>query len=631
MKLQHLDLGKGTSQHVLISGKTGSGKSTLLHVLITNLALRYSPDEVELYLVDFKKGVEFKAYARHELPHARVIAIESEREFGLSVLQRLDAELRIRGDLFRKLGVQDLKGFRGARSPTSRLPRILLVIDEFQELFVEDDRIAQEASLLLGPAGAARPGVRHPRPPGLADAGRGVFDRPQHHRPDGRADRPAVQRGRRPPDPQRGEHGRPAAHPPRRGDLQRRQRPATRATIRSRSSGCPTTSATSTSIGVWTAWPPGGTTAGRPPIVFEGNVPADPAENRALAELLAGRRLAGRRAQSPQVWLGSAVAIKDPTGRHVRPPVRAATCCLVGHREEASLGVLATCLLSLAAQLPPAGTGVLPVLASGTGETPVAPGEIPPARGETPAAPSAAERAAGARFYILDGTRPDAPEAGYLARLVAAVPHAVSVVEPRQADAADRRIGPRIGAPPAGGAYRRPAADLPVHLQFGPIPRPAQGGRVRLRRAGRGEAGQPRQAVRLDPPRGTGLWHPHPRLVRSLSTVNRLLDRQSLRDFDMRVLFQMNATDSSSLMDSPDAGAAGRASGDLLRRGPRPRREVPALRPAFGRVAGPRRPTAPQPRPLSRLKRRPSPCRRKELRGQRLRRLHSVGLAAIPG
>ncbi len=31
MKLQHLQLGKGTSQHVLIAGKTGSGKSTLLH------------------------------------------------------------------------------------------------------------------------------------------------------------------------------------------------------------------------------------------------------------------------------------------------------------------------------------------------------------------------------------------------------------------------------------------------------------------------------------------------------------------------------------------------------------------------------------------------------------------------
>ena len=99
---QFLTLGKGTSQHALIAGKTGSGKSTLLHVLITQLALRYSPDEVELYLIDFKKGVEFKTYASHHLPHARVVAVESEREFGLSVLQRLDAELVERGELFRQ-------------------------------------------------------------------------------------------------------------------------------------------------------------------------------------------------------------------------------------------------------------------------------------------------------------------------------------------------------------------------------------------------------------------------------------------------------------------------------------------------------------------------------------------------
>ena len=42
-KLQHLMLGKGTSQHVLTAGKTGSGKSTLLHALITNGALRTAP------------------------------------------------------------------------------------------------------------------------------------------------------------------------------------------------------------------------------------------------------------------------------------------------------------------------------------------------------------------------------------------------------------------------------------------------------------------------------------------------------------------------------------------------------------------------------------------------------------
>ena len=46
-KRQNLALGQGTSQHVLIAGRTGSGKSTLMHALITNLALNYSPDEVE--------------------------------------------------------------------------------------------------------------------------------------------------------------------------------------------------------------------------------------------------------------------------------------------------------------------------------------------------------------------------------------------------------------------------------------------------------------------------------------------------------------------------------------------------------------------------------------------------------
>ncbi len=147
-KLQHLRLGKGTSQHVLIAGKTGSGKSSLFHALITNAALHYSPDEVEFYLIDFKKGVEFKTYATNRLPHARVIAIESDREFGVSVLQRLDNVLKDRGELFRRVGVQDIAGYRDA-CPDLPLPRVLLMIDEFQEFFIEDDALSQSAALLF--------------------------------------------------------------------------------------------------------------------------------------------------------------------------------------------------------------------------------------------------------------------------------------------------------------------------------------------------------------------------------------------------------------------------------------------------------------------------------------------------
>jgi len=147
-KLQWLEIGRGTRQHALIAGKTGSGKSTLFHIIITNLALWCRPEEVEFYLVDFKKGVEFKGYATHRLPHARVVAIESDRQFGLSVLQRVDDELRRRGDLFRTLGVQDLAGYRrsGGKEP---MPRSLLLIDEFQEFFTEEDRVSQGAAVLL--------------------------------------------------------------------------------------------------------------------------------------------------------------------------------------------------------------------------------------------------------------------------------------------------------------------------------------------------------------------------------------------------------------------------------------------------------------------------------------------------
>ncbi len=147
-KIQHLRLGSGTRQHALIAGRTGSGKSTLLHVMISAAALWHSPDELNLYLIDFKKGVEFKAYTSGNVPHVRAVAIESDREFGLSVLQRLDDELTTRGELFRRLGAQDLAVAR-RMAPDTPLPRILLLIDEFQEFFVSDDEVASDASLLL--------------------------------------------------------------------------------------------------------------------------------------------------------------------------------------------------------------------------------------------------------------------------------------------------------------------------------------------------------------------------------------------------------------------------------------------------------------------------------------------------
>lgn len=147
-KLQYLTLGEGMGHHALIVGRTGSGKSNLMHVIITTLALTYSPEEVRVYLIDFKKGVEFKCYADFKLPHAEAIAIESEREFAYSVVERLDRELGIRGDLFNAAGVQNITQYRAVKK-TAPLPRIVLIVDEFQEFFTQDDNIARQTSLIL--------------------------------------------------------------------------------------------------------------------------------------------------------------------------------------------------------------------------------------------------------------------------------------------------------------------------------------------------------------------------------------------------------------------------------------------------------------------------------------------------
>ncbi|MEN0013735.1 MAG: FtsK/SpoIIIE domain-containing protein, partial [Solirubrobacteraceae bacterium] len=134
---------------VVIGGRPGSGKSVLIHALIASWVTRYSPAELQMYLVDFKEGVEFKSYATGELPHAAVVAIESDREFGVSVLRKLVDEIGRRGSLF-KSGTGDDIGIaqyrKGAGEP---LPRIVCVIDEFHVLFERDDRTATEAGELM--------------------------------------------------------------------------------------------------------------------------------------------------------------------------------------------------------------------------------------------------------------------------------------------------------------------------------------------------------------------------------------------------------------------------------------------------------------------------------------------------
>ncbi|HTQ94095.1 MAG TPA: FtsK/SpoIIIE domain-containing protein, partial [Streptosporangiaceae bacterium] len=143
---QHFALGVRGVHHGLVGGDVRMGKTNLLHVLISQLALRYPPEELELYLLDFKE-VEFDAYLTERLPHARAITSRTDREFGLSMLRRFHDEIERRARLCREARVTDLPDYR--RETGQVLPRALVIMDEFQVLFSEEDRLAREAGRLL--------------------------------------------------------------------------------------------------------------------------------------------------------------------------------------------------------------------------------------------------------------------------------------------------------------------------------------------------------------------------------------------------------------------------------------------------------------------------------------------------
>jgi hypothetical protein len=508
-KQQMLSIGKGTKQHALFAGKTGSGKSTLFHVIITNLALSCNPDQIEFYLIDFKKGVEFKCYATKRLPHARVVAIESDREFGLSVLQRVDEELRRRGDIFRKLGVQDIPGYKksGAKEP---MPRTLLIIDEFQEFYTEDDQIAQTASLLfdrivrqgrafgihvllgsqtlggaytLARATLGQMVIRVALQCNEADAylimdennaaprlltrpGEGIYN-DAAGAIEGNSPFQVVWLG----DDERDEQLDIVRHL---ADEHHDKHAA--------------------------------------PIVFEGNAPAEIRENPALSRILDSKATAVPTA--PRIWLGAPNSIKGPTeavfhrqsGNHM---------IIVGQREEAAITIIGLGLIALAAQHPQGGV----------------------------------------QFYVFHASAPGSADEAFLESIAGMIPQGMRLVNGSDVGPAMNDLATELGRRNAEGI----TADTPNVFVF-------IHGLQRFKKLrnedefsfGDSDA-EANPATQLNSLINDGSSHGM-HLVVTLDTYNnvgRFLSRKALTEFEMRVVFQMSANDSASLIDSPKAGALG--------------------------------------------------------------------------
>ena len=512
-RLQYLHLGKGTAQHAMIAGKTGSGKSNLFHVILTNAAMWYSPRELEFYLIDLKKGVEFKTYGVHRLPHARVVAIESDREFALSVLRRIDQELSLRGELFRGAGVQDFPSFRQRQEKI--LPRTLLIIDEFQEFFTDDDAVAQDAALLLDRL------VRQGRAFGIhvilgSQTLGGVYTLAkstlgqvavrialQCNEADSylilNDDNPAAALLSRPGE---------AIYNDQSGMVEGNN-PFQTVYLAKDVHDILLRQIQQKAIDE-------GLNAVGPQTLFEGSSLADLRNNSLLRDLIS-RDATQADSLSSRIWLGEANAIKGPTEANFLRQA-GSNLLIVGQRGDGGLAMCSAAVMCLAA-------------------------------GDTSKL---------SRILILDGTNSDPGTKASLALLMEALPGQIEIVEYRRVPEVIEELAKKTKNRQDGNGAENGDNGGQIYLlvlgleKFRALRQDDEYGFS----GDSGESSPPKNfaSVLSEGPREgihSIVW------CDTLSNLNRTLNRKMLREFEMRVLFQMSSTDSSELIDSPAANRLG--------------------------------------------------------------------------
>jgi hypothetical protein len=214
------------------------------------------------------------------------------------------------------------------------------------------------------------------------------------------------------------------------------------------------------------------------------------------------------------LWLGDAVAIKDPTEASLRRQA-GSNLVVVGQADEHALGAVAASIIAAAA----------------------------------------GHRSEAFSAVVLDGTPADDPNAGLLDAIAKHLPHRNERPGFRESGDAILDIGRELARRIEAGEVDGPTILLAVHGLH----------RFRVLRRAEDDYGfsmdeappTPDKVfgaiLRDGPEHGifTVAW------ADTVGTLERCVDRQSMRSFDQRVMFQVGATDSSTLIDSPAAANLG--------------------------------------------------------------------------
>ncbi|MEO0515573.1 MAG: cell division protein FtsK, partial [Planctomycetota bacterium] len=450
----------------------------------------------------------------------RAIAIESDREFGLSILKRLDAMLDERGEKFRDAGVANLAGYHQAQ-PDQPMPRVLLIVDEFQELFGQDDAIAQAATQLLdrlvrqGRAFGMHAFLGSQSLSGAAGLPRGTMGQ--------MAVRIALQCSENDSQLILGDENSAARLLTRPGEaIYNDQNGMLEANSLFQVAWLPDHELRDNLRAIVKRTAERGITP-KPCYVFEGNAPASLADNQPLAKLLDAPDWPvadGRAMTAVSAYLGEPIAIDAPTAITF-PKLNGANALVLGQNADNTLGLLCSSLLSLAA----------------------------------------AHHPDAARVVVFNGsTEPQHDE--QIRQTLDVLPHGVAQVPFRDVDSTLAKLHTELKRRiEEGTAPEDPDAATTFIAVFGlqrfrQFRKSDDGFSFSLDDEGGGSAKPDEQLMEIlrdGPVVGMHLLV----VADRAASLEQVFDRRALREFDNRVMFQMSATDSAQIIDSSEANDLG--------------------------------------------------------------------------
>ncbi|MDA0296742.1 MAG: cell division protein FtsK, partial [Planctomycetota bacterium] len=255
-------------------------------------------------------------------------------------------------------------------------------------------------------------------------------------------------------------------------------------------------------------------------IVFEGNAPALLASNAPLRRTI--ESMPDARPTSFQFWLGDAVAIKEPTAAVLRRQA-GSNLALIGQQDEPAMAISAAALL----------------------------------------AGCAAHRSSDFSAVVLDGCTADDPNAGYLGMVAKAMPHKIELPGFRESGDAVLTLGAELARRIESGTTDGPPMLLLIHglQRFRALRRAEDDFGFSMDDDAPPTPDKVFASLLKDGPEHGIFVHAW---ADTVATLERCVDRQSMRGFDQRAMFQVGSADSSTLIDSTAASMLGNNRGLLF-------------------------------------------------------------------